>query len=281
MGFIFQVIGIIGGQTSDTSVTVAKALSPLGINQISYAATTTELSDPVKFPYFLRTVPSDDKQSTAIVDLLMIMNWNYISIVYSNNSYGTDLWKGVTKRLSKNSICVAMSLTVSLHETDHGKIVKQLMVNPQAKVVLLLTSVEDTRLVLEAAETKSVTDLQWIGTETWGSRGYIIDMARRTSQGALILSFHPTQMSPTFKEYFTNLQPYSNRRNPWWMTYWQDTFQCNLYGSSRYNVSCPWNLDPQAHYMQETEVSNIIDAVQLFATGLHNAMMKECPEVTR
>ncbi|XP_022079446.1 uncharacterized protein LOC110973163 [Acanthaster planci] len=278
-----SVVGIIGGQTSDTTVTVAEALTPLGINQVSYSATTSELDNSGKFPYFLRTVPSDNMQARAIVDLLQAANWQYVSVVYSDNLYGTDLWKGVQQNLARTSVCVAMSLRLlpTYTSRDYEMIVRQLQTNPYAQTVLLLTSDIDTRRVLEAAERISVTDLQWIGTDAWGDRDYVIEHAQVTSRGALTLRFQKAPMIQAFKDYIIRLQVYANRRNPWWITYWEDTFQCNTFGSTRYNVSCPWQLNLESVYMQETEVAYIIDAVQLFATGLHNAMQEICPEITR
>ena len=59
----------IGALDSETTMAVADVLSVLNIPQISYGASTILLKDMEKYPYFLRTVPADDKQVSPISHL--------------------------------------------------------------------------------------------------------------------------------------------------------------------------------------------------------------------
>ena len=53
---------------------VADVLSVLHIPQISYGASTILLKDMEKYPYFLRTVPADDKQVRIACNLYFHKN---------------------------------------------------------------------------------------------------------------------------------------------------------------------------------------------------------------
>jgi ABC-type branched-subunit amino acid transport system substrate-binding protein len=65
-----------------------KVLGVLKVPVISYWATSDELSDKSEYEYFSRTIPSDMSQVKAIVDVLDYFNWTYVSIVYTDESYG-------------------------------------------------------------------------------------------------------------------------------------------------------------------------------------------------
>ena len=46
--------------------------------QLSFAATTPELADKKKYPYFFRTVPSDNAVNPAILKLLKYYQWKRV-----------------------------------------------------------------------------------------------------------------------------------------------------------------------------------------------------------
>lgn len=65
-----RVVGLIGGQSSETSIQLANLLRLFQIPQVSYMSTSPTLSDKRLYEYFFRTVPSDTHQAVAIVQLL-------------------------------------------------------------------------------------------------------------------------------------------------------------------------------------------------------------------
>lgn len=60
----------------------------LQIPQISYASTSTELSDKSRFEYFSRVVPPDNFQAQAMADLVKQLNWRYASTLAVEGEYG-------------------------------------------------------------------------------------------------------------------------------------------------------------------------------------------------
>jgi len=55
---------------------------------VSFFSTSPELGNQERFNYFFRTIPSDDHQVTAMVNIIEFFNWSYVSVVYEESSYG-------------------------------------------------------------------------------------------------------------------------------------------------------------------------------------------------
>lgn len=58
------------------------------IPQISYASTSTELSDKSRFEYFSRVVPPDSYQAQAMAEIIKSFDWRYTSTVAVEGEYG-------------------------------------------------------------------------------------------------------------------------------------------------------------------------------------------------
>jgi hypothetical protein len=89
------VIGVIGPGYSYEAVHITPFLNLFEIPLISYSATSPELSEKNKFEYFSRTAASDVFQIPAILDLLVHFNWTYVSLLYTDESYGKAGYKGL------------------------------------------------------------------------------------------------------------------------------------------------------------------------------------------
>lgn len=49
------------------------------------------MSSRERYPYFLRTIPSDVNQAQAMVEIVRMLNWTYVSVVYEESSYGIQV----------------------------------------------------------------------------------------------------------------------------------------------------------------------------------------------
>ena len=56
--------------------------------QISFFSTSPTLSNRERFPYFMRTIPSDVYQAEVMVALVKKLGWKYVSVIYEESSYG-------------------------------------------------------------------------------------------------------------------------------------------------------------------------------------------------
>src|ERR1700712_4984076 len=79
------------------------------IPQISYASTSVDLSDKSRFGYFSRTVPPDNFQAQAMVDIIKLFNWTYVSTIASEGDYGEKGIEHFKILANKEGICIAES----------------------------------------------------------------------------------------------------------------------------------------------------------------------------
>ena len=56
--------------------------------KVSFFSSSPELSNKQRFEYFTRTIPSDHHQVMAIVQIIRLLKWTYISILYEESTYG-------------------------------------------------------------------------------------------------------------------------------------------------------------------------------------------------
>lgn len=77
-------------------------------SKVSFFSTSSELSNKQRFEFFLRTVPSDKSQASAMVEIVKKLNWTYVSIIYEESIYGIR----VSFKLPSN-ICVKINFSLN------------------------------------------------------------------------------------------------------------------------------------------------------------------------
>lgn len=141
------VRGVVGGSYSSVSLQVANLFRLFHIPQVSPASTARALSDKTRYEFFARTVPPDTYQAMAIMDVMQLFNWSYISTIHSEGSYGEFGIEVIHKLAAERNVCIAVSEKIP-HNADHrvydaalGKLLKK----PSARAVVLFTRAEDAR----------------------------------------------------------------------------------------------------------------------------------------
>ena len=284
------VVGVVGGSYSTVSIQVANLLRLFKIPQISYASTSASLSDKQRYDYFIRTVPPDTLQAKALVDIVQEFNWTYVSIVHSEGEYGEsgiDFFKHEAK--AKN-ICIAASKEISLRATNatYDDVIKELLDKPEARVVIVFVRSEDATGLLNAASRKGLAGkFVWVASDGWGNRLAPVKNNPLVAQGAITLELQSTAISG-FENYFLNLNPRSNHRNPWFVEYWEEEHKCTWNGVSVPTSPAEVNFLTRRRACkgnerinrkitsQENKVQFIYDAVYAFAHALHDMQQDVC-----
>ena len=267
------IIGIIGTSRSATTIPSTRLAALFDIPMISYYASSVELTDKSQYPYFLRTVPPDGLQVGAIVDILELYNWNYIGIIHSIDSYGIHGARQLQTLVELREICVAFIAPVSDSATEKElqEVVRKFDEFPSAKTVVMFSSGKVANTVLEQMNKEGfVGEINWIGSDDWGYD--LIEMGfEHLTTGAIFTRFYSTGV-PQYEQYIKQLRFDDPFLSPWYKKYWSDKAKIN---------NCT-NMDLCSDMFLEEDFSAIyitlpvIDAVYVFAHGLHSLMAANC-----
>nr|XP_028560619.1 vomeronasal type-2 receptor 26-like [Podarcis muralis] len=104
-----NVIGVIGGLSSDTSWCMANVLGLFKIPQISYGSFEPAINYGTKFSSFYRMVPNEDLQFQGIIQLLLHFRWKWVGLMTPANEAGERFLQNIEPMLFKNGICSAFT----------------------------------------------------------------------------------------------------------------------------------------------------------------------------
>ncbi|XP_064620108.1 uncharacterized protein LOC135483288 isoform X2 [Lineus longissimus] len=274
-----SVEGYVASSASDTTISIAEILTPLRITQVGYAATSTELSNKGVYPYFLRTVPSDDKQVTAMIRLLKEMSWKYVQTIQAPTSYGKNAVAEFLKQAKPAGICVTAS-----HEfTSHGSylaILERLRQRPQAKVVIVFADTADINGFLKAVKVQNAGgEFLLFGGELWGTSPLPIVDAENVAVGSLTMKLRSPFIAE-FDKYLRGLKVNANSRNPFYREWYQATFNCyiDVQSTTVYPKPCNTTLTiPDSPMFYQSQFAYYtINAVYAIAMGLDEALKFYC-----
>ncbi|XP_033108472.1 metabotropic glutamate receptor 7-like [Anneissia japonica] len=276
-----DVVSVIGTEWSATAMSAAMMYGIIHLPMVSYFATSDDLTDTNRFPYFLRVVPPDRFQVQAIVDLLLYFEWRYISVLYSDDTYGRNAIKNLIKEISQNpdgTICIANNIEISDNAVlpgDFENVIHTLKFNDNSKVLILILREDQANGMLGALrEADLVGQYQIIGSDSWGASIYEIrEENLGVAKGSLKTHLHTMKVGK-FEEFFKSLTPETNK-NPWFPEYWDaylSSDTCKNDTNSRNATQCT-DAYPE-DFSKGSAVSLVIDAVKIVALAL-DAMISD------
>lgn len=281
------VRGVIGGSYTTVSILVANLYRLFRLPQISYASTSAVLSDKRTYPLFARTVPSDKEQARAMAALVADYHWTYVSTVRSAGDYGDSGMDAFWKESDKRGICIAAREVIrgSSTSSDLDEVVRVLRHGfSRARVVVLFTRMDHTKLLLDAVRRANYTDhFIWIGSDGWGRENMPVSNNSRVANGALTIEILATEID-NFSHYYKNLR-WDNMRNPWFAKFWESLFGCTFDNSTSLPgvKHCPETKNSRLGdklpepFKQEAKIQFVYDAVYAMAHGLHTLQKELCP----
>ncbi|XP_038058587.1 metabotropic glutamate receptor 4-like [Patiria miniata] len=270
-GFPGKVVGIVGPMTSIASLTVTSVADLYDTPMITFGATSDELSDKDRFPYFLRTVPPDRLQAEAIVDLISHMGWEYVSIIYRADTYGIRGAHALESLAEGRGVCVALSLPVQKYpsHSELEKVKVKLLEARKARVLVIFAGLATANAVVGAARDLSMEEhFIWIGSEAW-AHGVGRDGSGKTPpMGTVFVLLHNPEPSGFF-EYFSSLDREAILKNPWFEIFlenWEAVNNCTVW------VEDGCGIPHRDLYTPSSIMSPVIDAVYAFAYALHSLL---------
>ena len=211
-------IAVVGPSRSFTSVFAAKIGRIFAVPVVSYFATSHELSDTNRFPFFFRTVPSDRFQVKAIVDILRHFNWKYVALLHSFESYGIHGANDIIKLADLYDICIAFTASISEHrtETELGKLTENLIKHDQVYVIIgYFTSPYTAEVVLSSLKSLRLNKkFVFIRSDGWGPTNVNREF-HDILVGGIFTQFY-SKLSEQFKKYYLELPLNRQNGSPWY-----------------------------------------------------------------
>uniref|UniRef100_A0A3B3VSQ2 Taste receptor type 1 member 1-like n=1 Tax=Poecilia latipinna TaxID=48699 RepID=A0A3B3VSQ2_9TELE len=160
-----NVIALIGPFTSTNTLAVAPLFMSYLIPMVSYGAASSAFSQKVRFPSFLRTVPSNKEIIDVMVNILVHFDWRWVAFLYSDNDFGTDGLELFRKAIKETDTCLAYAKGLN-ENTGHAQMFKQLDELNLNTIIVFSTDL-DAEALVEAAVRLNVSDKVWIAGDTW------------------------------------------------------------------------------------------------------------------
>ncbi|KAK5608773.1 Metabotropic glutamate receptor 5 [Crenichthys baileyi] len=278
------IVGLIGPGSSSVAIQVQNLLQLFNIPQIAYSATSMDLSDKSLYKYFMRVVPSDMQQARAMVDIVKRYSWSYVSTIHTEGNYGESGMEAFKDMAAKEGICIAHSDKIYSNAGEHNfdKLLQKLRGHlPKARVVACFCEGMTVRGILMAMRRlRLVGEFLLVGSDGWADRYDVTDGYQTEAAGGITIKLKSAHVN-WFDDYYLNLKPGSNLRNPWFPEFWQHRFQCRLRGhlqeSTKYNRTCSWRESLRHQYAQDTKMGFVINAIYSMAYGLHAMQQALCP----
>ena len=274
------IMGVVGTVSSGTAVTVASLLRLFRLPQVSYGATSPDLSNRDEYEYFTRTVPSDDSQAKAIIDIIVRLEWSAVFVISSSGNYGERIRERFVALTQKpnTTICVVDELKIggNPEESDMASKIELFVARMDKKRtvrgVVLLTEAQHARAVLKVVNSKKIPPgpFYWLCTDTWGV-GQNLEGVEDIAKGAISVALHtPNRTSlEGFYDYFRTLKYGGNPRNPWFDDFMEEYMKCNSSDNST-GTSCN-SYDHEI--WKDDKVPYVFDSVYALAYSL-DAMLR-------
>ncbi|RXN06140.1 G- coupled receptor family C group 6 member A-like protein [Labeo rohita] len=260
---------LLGEQYSELSIAMAKLLSLYLVPQVSCYSSSPVLSDKLRYPSFMRVIPSDIYQALALVKLMSHFSWNWVGVVYGDDDYGRAAFQSFMQQ-SEGKICADFEKVLP-HYLDHVDIdkhikeVAQTIRNSKAKVMLLILKPELVeKLFKEMIQTN--TNKIWIASDAWSVHRYLMKMKDINKVGKIFGFSFSMGITPGFEDYLKNLRPTPGARNDFIEEYKQLRLNCSLSPST-----CA--VEDMLHTVDLREAYRERAAIYAFAHGLR-ALLK-------
>ena len=274
---VLPAVAIIGPTSSQVALSVASLLRLFTKPEISYAVSSPTFNNRDRYSYFYRTHPPDDQEVRAIIDLILTLDWNYVTVIHSNNAYGDPALDIFRQLAEEVQICIDMDISLDddYHDADYLEVATRLVNESQANAVVFFASLsyveqfmQQFTVLQEGGMTRSFV---WIGSSSWVQASSITDKYSDAIAGMFGYVVH-TDTQSNFNDYFSRLTLNSNKRNPWFPEYYTDYFNCTLDSTCGNNTP----VTDQPEYIQRNYIQLVIDAVYSIAHALNNFLNDNC-----
>ncbi|XP_030007823.1 vomeronasal type-2 receptor 1 [Sphaeramia orbicularis] len=217
---------LVGAGGSDLSIATARIMGLYHFPQISYFSTCSALQNKFQFPTFLRVIPNDKHQSTAMAKLVLHFGWTWVGTIAADDDYGKYGIKDFKEQVEEAGVCISFSETLpKVSSPEDIQRIVETVVESTAKIIVVFSSdVDLSPLVLELLR-HNVTNRTWIASEAWVTSALINQPGVRSVLGGTLGFGVKRADIPGLQQHLLDLDPYAD---PLTETFWETLFNCTL-----------------------------------------------------
>ncbi|XP_028838854.1 extracellular calcium-sensing receptor [Denticeps clupeoides] len=237
-GNIPSTIAVVGASGSGVSTSVANLLSLFYIPQISYASSSRLLSNKNQFKSFMRTIPSDEYQATAMADIIEYFQWNWVIAIASDDEYGRPGIEKFENEMLERDICIHLNELISQYfdEADVKGLADRIE-NSTSKIIVVFASGPDIEPLVKEMVRRNITDRIWLASEAWAISSLIAKPEYLDVMGGTIGFALRAGHILGYREFLQQVHPKTSPHNEFVREFWEETFNCYLEDSPRNKVS--------------------------------------------
>ncbi|CAE8727360.1 unnamed protein product, partial [Polarella glacialis] len=202
------IAGLVGGYHSAISMPVASLAAVLKVPQVAWGSTSPKLSNKDAYPYFLRTMPPDSIQASAMWEWLVYFKVPSATFLYSQESYGEGLFQAVTDLAAQANEAqrvsgIGIRYMPLKYEVDEARATLQSAMKMGSKFLFLAVSSDQFSFLFPVLAEQGVltSDWQLIGSEAI----YFVDGPNSQYSSADFpvgfMKFNPVSKGDKFKDF--------------------------------------------------------------------------------
>ncbi|GAA6082656.1 G-protein coupled receptor family C group 6 member A-like [Tachysurus ichikawai] len=263
--FNSPVKAFLGERYSELSIAVAKMLSLYMIPQISCTSSAPTLSDKLRYPSFLRVIPSDIYQTQALAKLMRHFSWNWVGVVTLDDDYGNAALENFLLAAEEVKVCVEFKQVLPTIDMPEKSIKEaaDCIRSSSAKIVLLILRSSLVEMLFKEM-IRTNTTRTWIASDAWSMAGALMKMKDINKVGDILGFTFVTGEIPGFNDYLQNLQPSAGGQNDFIMEYKNMRFKCPPAPNSNNTLPSTCNVtDPQV--MNDDFLLNVMDLTAAYS----------------
>uniref|UniRef100_A0A8C0W360 G-protein coupled receptor family C group 6 member A n=1 Tax=Castor canadensis TaxID=51338 RepID=A0A8C0W360_CASCN len=216
--YVPRVKAVIGAGYSEITMAVSRMLNLQLMPQVSYESTAEILSDKMRFPSFLRTVPSDFYQTKAMAHLIQKSGWNWIGIITTDDDYGRLALDTFAIQAAANNVCIAFKevfpavLSANTIEVRINQTLEKIIAETQVNVIVVFLRKFHAFSLFHKVIERNINKI-WIASDNWSTAAKIITIPDIKKIGKVVgFTFRRGNMS-SFHSFLQTLHMYLNDNN--------------------------------------------------------------------
>uniref|UniRef100_A0A3Q1FPC1 Vomeronasal 2, receptor 1 n=1 Tax=Acanthochromis polyacanthus TaxID=80966 RepID=A0A3Q1FPC1_9TELE len=216
---------LVGAGGSDLSIATARILGLYHFPQVSYSSTCSALQSKFQFPTFLRTIPNDKHQSTAMAQVVLHFGWTWVGTIAADDDYGKYGIKDFKEQVEEAGVCISFSETLpKVSSPEAIQRIVQTVVESTAKIIVVFSSDVDLSPLIAELLQHNVTNRTWIASEAWVTSALINQPGVSNSDDV------PKADIPGLQRHLLDLDPFADSITE---EFWETVFNCTLdYGKA-------------------------------------------------